>query len=230
MLIPPHADIQEAIATKTNAEAALRRLQAPAQEFGFNLKPDSPQVVAARRTVDEAGEALKRLLELSEVRAAQWQAASSALQRVEVWLRDRPGGTILESVEVSPPAPGKGEKSLFDQIENRRRRARELRAGLARIAAAPYPSGYCKARMREAVEVLSIQGAPSITNLVELDGAIEWPVQEVRSEVFSEPHTLAFATVPAGMALIAFLCKPALIAALEREIDSECDDSAALTH
>jgi hypothetical protein len=167
----------------------------------------------ALRTLDKACADFKRLQELSEVRAAQWRAASAALQSVEIWLRSgRPGGTILESVEVSPPAPSKGEKGVLDQIETRRRRVRELRADLARIAAAPYPSGYCKARMREQVEALAIQGMPSITNLVEHDGNIEWPVQEVRSEVYSEQRALAFATLPAGLALVAFLCKPALIA------------------
>ena len=107
---------------------------------------------------------------------------------------------------------------------------RKLRADLARIAAAPFPSGYCKARMREQVEILAGRGVPDVTALVEHDGDIIWPSQEVRSEVYSEQRALAFATAPDGLALVAFLCKPALIAALGREIDAECEDPAALTH
>ena len=201
------------LATRTSRKQArrrptlrtpLRRLQAPAQDFGHNLKPDSPLVAAAQRTLDKASADFKRLQELSEVRAAQWRASSAALQSVEVWLRaGRPGGTSLEAVEVSPPAPSKGEKGLLDQIETRRRRVRELRADLARIAAAPFPSGYCKARMREQVEILAGRGAPDVTALVEHDGDIIWPSQEVRSEVYSEQRALAFATAPDGLALVA---------------------------
>ena len=60
---------------------------------------------------------------------------------MEAWLRDgRPSGTLLEAVEIEPPKLLKGEDVLLDAIENRRRRARELKADLHRIRSAPMPS------------------------------------------------------------------------------------------
>ena len=41
---------------------------------------------------------------------------------------------------------------------------------------------------------------------------------------------LAFAEIPDTVALIAWLHRDALIAALDREIDTEADDKAALSH
>jgi hypothetical protein len=71
---------------------------------------------------------------------------------------------------------------------------------------------------------------PSVSALVELDGKIEFQTQRVRSEVFTEQRALAFAEVPDALALIAWLHKDALVAALAREIDTESDDKAALSH
>jgi hypothetical protein len=48
----------------------------------------------------------------------------------------------------------KGETSLIDAIENRRRRVRELKADLHRIRSAPFPSSHAKAQMRAQVEQL----------------------------------------------------------------------------
>jgi hypothetical protein len=73
---------------------------------------------------------------------------------------------------------------------------RELRADLARIAAAPFPSSFCKARMRKQVEALATQGAPDVTDLIERAGDVIWPMQQVQSAVYSEQRAVAFAEGP----------------------------------
>jgi len=66
--------------------------------------------------------------------------------------------------------------------------------------------------------------------LVEHDRQVEWPTQMLRSDVRNtEVPSVAFAETHDLLPLIAWLHKSALIAALDREIDTESDDAAALS-
>jgi hypothetical protein len=188
------------------------------------------RVVLAEQHLARVTDDFKRIKQRNEQRSQAWQAVSGALATCESWLRHGvPGNCKLEAVEVEPPKLNKGE-SVTDGIERLRRRGRELRADLHRIASAPFPSSYVKAQMRAQVEALAMQGAPSASSLIEHDGKIEFQAQRVTSEVHAERRLLAFTEVPDAVALVAWLHKDALIAALDREIASEADDAAALSH
>lgn len=179
-LIPEFETVREASARKIEAANELKRLTDHPQDFGFNLKPDDPHVKTATKHLEKMTADLERLTELREVRSAAWQAASAALVACENWLRDgRPHGTTLEEIETEPPKLNKGE-DVLSGIERLRRRGRELRADLHRIASAPYASAYCKERMRAQVEALAQRGAPSVSRLVELDGPVDFQTQQVR--------------------------------------------------
>ncbi|WP_338833549.1 hypothetical protein [Bradyrhizobium septentrionale] len=229
-IIPAGEDVRLANMARVEAAAALSRLTNHPQEFGFNLKPDDPRVIAAQRHLDKMTADAKRLTELQESRVTAWRAASTALAACEDFLRHgAPGNCKLEAVEVEPPKLNKGE-TVIEAIERYRRRGRELRADQHRIRSAPYPSAYAKQRMRAQVEALAMQGAPSVSSLIELDGKIEFQTQRLTSEVHAERRSLAFTDAPDATALVAWLHKDALIAALDREIASEADDKAALSH
>jgi hypothetical protein len=230
-IIPEFETIREASMARVDAANALKRLTDHAQDGGFGLKPDDRRVIEAQRLLDKLTADFKRVQELQEVRSAAWQTASGALAAVEDYVRHGvPGNCKLEVVEIEVPKLAKGENSLLDAIENRRRRARELRADAHRIRSAPYPSAYCRAQMREQIEALAMQGAPSVSSLIELDGKIEFQTQRVTSEVHAERRSLAFTEVPDALALVAWMHRDALIAALDREIAVEGDDKAALSH
>ena len=62
--------------TRIEAENALKRLTDHPQDFGFNLPPTDPRVVAANKHLAKVTADLERLKERSEVRTAAWQAAS----------------------------------------------------------------------------------------------------------------------------------------------------------
>jgi hypothetical protein len=101
---------------------------------------------------------------------------------------------VPEDYEGEPPKLAKGE-TVIDGIERLRRRVRELKADLHRIASAPFPSAYAKQRAREQVEALAMQGAPSVS-LIELDGKIEFATTRLSSEIYGEQRQLGFAEVP----------------------------------
>ena len=226
----PGEDVRQEGNAKVEAANSLRRLTDHPQDFGLGLKPDDRRVIAAEQHLAKMAADFDRLKQLQEVRTAAWQSASQAKVACEDWLRHgKPGNTTLEAVETDPPKLLKGE-TVLDAIERLRRRVRELRADLHRIASAPYPSSYCKQRMRAQIEALAMQGAPSVSRLVELDGPVEFQTQQVQSQVYNAQAAVAFAEVPDAVALVAWLHKDALIAALDREIASEADDKAALSH
>jgi hypothetical protein len=111
--------------------------------------------------------------------------------------------------------------SLLSDLQRLRRRGRELKADMHRIESAPYPSSYCKQRMREQIEALAMPGTPDVTNLIEHDGKIEFQTQRVTSEVHAERRLLAFTAVPDTVALVAWLHKEALIVALDARLPAK---------
>jgi hypothetical protein len=128
------------------------------------------------------------------------QAASQAKAAAETWLRDgRPHGTMLEDHKSEVPKLLKGE-SITDGIERLRRRGRELRADLHRIASAPYPSAHAKAQMRQLIEARAMQGAPSTALLVEHDRRVASIISERRARSWSRrrPLTIPTRTKPIG--------------------------------
>jgi hypothetical protein len=210
--------------------ACASRSNISAAERGFNLKPDDRQVIAAQRTLDRATEDFGRIKQRSEDRTAAWQSASAALSNAEPYLKHGlPSGVQLRDHDGPEPKLLKG-KTFIDAVERLRRRVRELRADQHRIRSAPFLSAHAKAQMREQIEALAMQGTPSVSRLVELVGPVDFQSQHLRSEVYAEQRQLAFAEVPDTVALVAWLHRDALIAALDREIASESDDKAALSH
>ena len=188
------------------------------------------RVVFAQQHLDKMAADLKRLQERSETRLVAWQAASQAKAACEDWLKDgKPSGVLLEDFEGPEPTLNKGE-DVLSAIERLRRRGRELRADAHRIASAPFPSKHVKAQMREQIAQLAMQGTPDVSMMVEHDGRLIWPMTRLQSEVHAERRLLAFTEVPDTIVLICWLHKDALNAALDREIDAEADDKAALSH
>jgi hypothetical protein len=228
----PHSELQEAITKRTLAEQNLRRLQAHSQDHGFGLPPTDARVVAAEQQVARTSDNARRVQERSEKLAAAWRAASAPVAAVDDFLRfGVPGGTELQDHETEVPL-AKGEASLLDQIEARRRRVRELKSDLHRVASAPFPSAHARAKIRQEVEALAQIGAPVVSYVIEHDAATStiWPMRRMQSEVIAAERALAFAEVPDTLALFAWLHKEALIAALDREISTESDDAASLSH
>jgi hypothetical protein len=96
--------------------------------------------------------------------------------------------------------------------------------------------GYARVSTRDQdfagqVAELTTAGAPVVSDVIEHDRKIVWSTTSLRTAVVNtEVPAFGFAEVPDTLALLAWLHKDALIAALDREIATEADDDAALTH
>jgi hypothetical protein len=60
-----------------------------------------------------------------------------------------------------------------------------LAADLHRIRSSPRPSSYCKAKAKAEIEALAQRGAISVTQIVEHDGSLVFPVMSVASQVLN---------------------------------------------
>lgn len=230
-LIPEFEQIREASEAKQSAGNALKRLTDHRSLGGFDLEDSDGRVIAARKTLDKANADFKRLTALQSTRSAAWQAASAALQSVELWIRDRPPGTALRDHASKVPTLSKGE-DITDAVERHRHRVRELRADIAKIATAPYPSSHAKQRMRQQIETLAQRGSISVSHLIGHDRDLVLPTMQVTAAIGNVEAHGAFAIVEVfdAAACWCWLHKDALIARLDVEISSEADDKSALTY
>ena len=172
----------------------------------------------------------KRVDDLYQQRSTAWRTASHVQSNVERWLRE--AGPLADH-ETPLPTPVKGENNLLDQIENRRRRVRELRADLHRVRSSCYPSAYCKQRLRAQIEELAERGAPSVSALIEHDGEVIWPTTMLKARVHAtEKGAVAIGEMIDVPALLAWIMvkDAGLLKRLDGLIESECDDKAALSH
>jgi hypothetical protein len=220
LLIPPGEDVRQSSMARVEAANAVKRLTDHPQDGGFGLKSDDRRVIVASQHLDKMTADFKRLQELQTVKTAAWQAASAALANSETWLKTgRPGNATLLDYDGPEPKLARGENGLLDAIENRRRRVRELRADLHRIASAPFPSAYAKQQMREQIEALAQRGAPDVSMLIEHDGEIIWPMLRLRVDLFgAEPGAVAFVEIPDTVGMRAWRHKSEWIAALDRRL------------
>jgi len=227
----PFADIHEASNAKLEAERQLKRLTDHQHHGGFNLKPDDPRVIVAEQHLAKLVADQRRLNDRNETRSAAWREAGYPLVNVETWLRDgRPHGTVLQDYDGPAPKLLKNE-TVIDAIERLRRRGRDLNADLIRIRSAPFPSAYVRGKIKREVEALAQAGAPLVSDVLEHDRSVVWPMQRLQGAIVNaQVPSFAVTEVPDVLGLFAFLNKEQLLASLDALVSEEADDAAALTH
>jgi hypothetical protein len=213
--------------TRRSAENRLQRLQDHPQEGGFGLGDNNQSVLDPRRQVERLTAEAKRLDDLNTMRSAAWSAASGVLANVEAWLREGvPGNCALEAVEIEPPKLLKG-KDVLPPLNASDGEAANCRPTCAASAALFSRPATARCECAEEIAALARRGAVSVSALIEHDGKIEFPTQRLTSQVFGkEERVLAFTAIPDAVAMFAWTFKDAL----DREIEAESDDAAALTH
>jgi hypothetical protein len=220
-------DQQELRLDIMRGENRIKELQMPRGVGGFGLADDTPQVVAERQKLDRKRADQRRLASIYEDRAATWQHAANLVRVIEQAMAARRSGCVAAMVVTEPPGY---KNSIIDTVESRRRRGRELQADLAKVRAAPWPSALAKQKMRARIAQLAEAGAPHASDAIDHDEPIEFRTGTVQVRIANvDPSAVGFVALPDTLALIAWLHRDTLIAALDREIDEVADDKAALT-
>lgn len=216
---------------RLQADQRLPRLRAHQHDFGFNLPETDSRVIEQQRLLDRLTADFKRLKERNETKTAAWQTVSHTLSAVETWIKSgRPPGTVLEDHDGPEPKLAKGE-DVLSALDRLRRRGRELKADLHTIRSAPYPSAHARAKIRQEVEALALAGAPVVSDLIEHDRSVIWPLLRLRADVVnSQVPSFAHTEVVDVLNLFAFVHKDALLASFDALVSEEADDKGALTH
>ena len=227
----PEGDMVRAVnAERFAAERALQKMLDP-PPAGHLLHPDDLRVVVAQRNLSKLERESASLQERYQVRAQAFQAIARVHEDAMAWItHGRPSGTVLEDYSGPEPKLSKGE-DIPTAISRLQRRGRELKADLARISAAPFPSAHAKVKMRQEIETLAQRGAPSMALLIEHDREIVWPQTNLRAAIYNatQPSFAASETTDV-LALFAWLHRDHLIKRFEADIDAESDDAVRLTH
>jgi hypothetical protein len=92
---------------------------------------------------------------------------------------------------------------------------------------APIHSSHAKRLALEQISALAERGAPDVLGLIERGHLISWPERELQYALRQVAISVEREFDP--LALIAYLCRPQLIAAVNKEIDSLADDKSALS-
>jgi hypothetical protein len=85
--------------------------------------------------------------------------------------------------------------------------------------------------MRKQIKALAARGVPTVSLLLEhADCEIAWPTQNLQVNVFNTgTPAVGFAEALDMLAKFTWLHRDQMLAALDREIDGEADDKAALS-
>lgn len=190
-----------------------------------NLADHHPLVVAEHRSLEGFRAQIAARAGERDLRKAAVAALDGLVKNLERY--------CLAVSPQTPTAPAP-TAARFGSVEATRARLAELRGELEIVRAAPIPSGEAKDIMRAHIEALAAKGCPDVFPTLEGGQSPALAREMVPDVIVRGVDDAALAvgqmrdTVDSA-ALIAWLHKDALIAKLEREIDSVADDSSALT-
>jgi hypothetical protein len=225
---------------KLDAERRLHELTDKVAAMGKGNMPVDADHPAAKQAIarrDRAAAQLEQANDRYEARSARWHDAKGLVSGIERWLSALPPDAKIKSYAGPPPKSAKGE-TAFAAIERVRRTRTELEAAVHKVRSAPVLSSTAKARIKSEVDALAQAGRPDVWPAVENRESVRWPTRSINARVMGvavtqgAPTNLdghAIAELPNTLALMLWLFKDHVIAALNREVDQISDDKAALS-
>jgi hypothetical protein len=237
LLVPVAQQVRDTRTERTKAEHRRQQLTASRMYDGFELAADDAPVRDIDGKLAHHNAELARLIELETARTVTVRALTELTLSCESYLRDgRPAGTVLiEAPAIELADVMRKNEAPHACVQRLRFRGRELAADRHRVTSQPYPSADTKKKMREDIENLAMRGVPHVGALVETFGGIAWPrdplslplvaLGDKGTQIIGD----AVGDVPDVLAMFAWLHRPALLKALDGLIDSESDDSCALS-
>jgi hypothetical protein len=145
---------------------------------------------------------------------------------IETWLKKLPDDADIIALDpAAPPVPRKNE-TLASAIERCRLRLRELAADIRRCDAAPIPAKDAIAIALRQLDDAAERGCPNVLGAIASGDPVEWP--KARAEMFNDGRHVS-AYVVDSFAIMAWLNRDALAAAISSEIEACSNDAAALS-
>lgn len=220
--------VKEAIAAKNDAERRLKFLRENnPNAAGGQVPEDHPAVVEAQAKLDRATRELAKRREKLDAVSERYGRVGGLVEDIERWLKALPADlTITEHRETIKFK--KGERAA--DVEKIRAERDALLQQLSAVRTAPRPSDQVKAAVRAQVEALAKIGKPDVTGALNHGEEVHWPTAPLDLRLIgTEAPGVVGGSAPNALAVLAWLHKNALLAAIEAEIDANANDEAALT-
>jgi hypothetical protein len=224
---------------KWAAEESYRAVTDPAAALRMGsraLRDDDQVVIERKRRLDAATAAFDHGVDVQSMREARLHAITGPLARVEDYLKRQTGPEFL-AVDGVAAELMEGE-TFLSAVESLRNSITGLVTELHRIGAAPIPSSVVKQRLAAKIDDLARLGRVDLFGTVERGDPPIWPTEVYRADVFASAATkdgpaqvvgVINARIPNAIALLAWLFKDRLTAALDAEIDALADDEHSLS-
>lgn len=192
--------------------------------------PDKQPVEQRQQAVSQLEAKRDRRIAERDRLTAEADAFGALLRNCEEFLRALPRDTAVVLFEGKAVKPPKGD--LPAEIEKLRRQLIAIDEDVADVASAPRPSDEIKAALGRQLDSLARRGKPNIGNLMADLHAPEFATTEARLSVVGGDGSTgtAFGRITNAAALVAWLDRDRLLAALESEVDAMAEDDLALTH
>ncbi|MFD2185004.1 hypothetical protein [Rhodoplanes azumiensis] len=180
---------------------------------------DHAAVAELRREVDVIAKRAAGIAEQRDRATERWQEVAGLVRRLADFVLEAPRGKGFRDLAIE--APTIPNSDLHGALEGRRRRLRELVADAHRVRSAPRPSAAARELIRREIDRIAERGRPDVTHAVEVGGGeLANVVEFARNRNTGEVDVVA---------LLAWVCKDQLLAALDREVAEISDDAAALS-
>jgi hypothetical protein len=222
LIKPVQDDLSALLGEKERLEARERTLLGDVR-IGRRGEENS-LVIATRAELARLEPEIDRLRDQVERRTKRWQSLAGLVDDIVLWIdriTDETEFALFDVVDSSASPTSEMIDSIRDVIAG-------LRADIHTVMSAPIPIAQQKVAMRAQVKQLAEQGRPDCEALLAHGGDIVWPHK--RTAVWSSDKMNVSATsVDDVPAMLAWLFEPALVKALDREIDQiATNDSEAL--
>lgn len=211
-------DRQELWAKRSDAEGRLH------EHRRDGLTDDDPPLPELLAEVKKQGAKLAKLSGRADKLGGEHQHALRLVNNLEAYLRSHAAGGLSHYTGPSPQLAN-GETAL-DGLERAARRTRTLQADRRDVLAAPFPTSVAKKLARAQLAARAEAAKPDVVGLVEHCDPIRFPLTGALSE--AGLHRIdTFVTDPIGA--LAWLFPKEMQAAIDKEIDANGDDKAALS-
>ncbi len=195
---------------------------------------ERPEHQRAQAAFDRAAADATRARDVADRKAERSAPIIALAQQLERSL-DRISPDLTDDETRARMKKGEGHDAALERI---RREIGSRRADAQAVRTAPTPSSEAIALMHQQVDALAKRGAPDCFGLVEQRGDIAFPTLKAKitrwtsssdgSRTVLDP-TAGHADSPDALAVLAWLARDDLKAALETEIRQIADDANALT-
>lgn len=234
-----NAKRKESWQERGEAELNYKKLTDPTVASRYSrmhiVKEDHPEATAAKGKIDKAASAARAAQDRYDAAAERWQKAKRLLINVEKFIAAAGSLTMAPALKVKLPTVDR----LAAEVEKIRSDLAELQAEKHEVRSAAFPAAEVKARARAEIEALAARGRPGVLGMIDNGPGegIFWPDVVAKSRprggmavpLPGDAPRVSHDLAGGHLALMAWLHKDALLAAIEAEIDMNAEDESALS-